>query len=415
MLLKLFLILFQIGFGVTLNLVGTISVSEIFLVIASPFFIKPKLFVQYPLLKKISYLYIGLLAAQILSEIFVGSGIANSLKGIAVTVMSYLHFMFLFRYFIKDRKIILWIFIGVIARFAIFGTEHEGTMDEVLSGEGAIYLKFYVVRFISSGLFIASLFIRQRQIAILSAVIGLIVVILGARSSGGMFAITGIMVYFIIANRRRFTRAQLIRTSVIGLVIGYGFFALYVSNVLNGNITSGNSWQLKRAENPYNPINTLMMGRSETFIGAMAFADAPLFGHGAWSPDPTGKYHRMQLEFVNSNTDVARMEYTDVIPAHSVIIGAGTNNGILAFVFMVAIFYFFISKGIKSVRKNDAFLYVTVAFIFALLWNGLFSPQSHFRFNMPPYFAFLLASYIINSGKIIVNSVKNENLLYNNR
>jgi hypothetical protein len=398
MLIKLLLILFEIGFGLKFNIVGTISASELFLLGASVFFIKKRLFHKYPELKTITWLYLGLFASQVLSEVMVGNEIANALKGFAVTIISYLHFIFLFRYLIKDRKHILYIFIGIIACLIIFGTDigSDTSMEEVLAGEGASFLKFYVVGFVTNGLLILSVMFRQRTVAIVSMLSGAIVLILGARSSGGIIFIMGLIPFLVLGAKRAFTRRQVMRVAVIALVAGYGVYCVYVSKVLAGNITSGNSWQLVETKNPYNPINVLRMGRGETFIGAQAFIDAPLTGHGAWTPDLGWKYHSMQAAMNDSDGDDGA---TDIIPAHSVLIGAGTNNGILAFLFMGAILWFFIKRGFKLVKNDETYLIIIVFCIFSLIWNGLFSATSIFRNNFPIYFAMILVSYLINNKK----------------
>jgi hypothetical protein len=398
---KIFILLFEIGFGITFNIIGIISVSEIFLVIALPFYLKSKLYREYSELKKITFLYVGLLIAQILSEIFVSSGMNNSMRGLAITIVSYLHFIFLFRYFVKNPALILYLLLGILARLLIFGSKTEETITEVLEGTGERLLKFYVVYYISSGLLIGSLFIKQRHVALIAVIIGSVIVLLGARSGGSILAFAGIVTYTIIVSTRRITSRQFITTAIIAITIGYGGFIIYATNVLNGNITSGNSKQLLQSKNPYNPLNLLMIGRSEVFIGMQAFADAPLLGHGAWSPDPNFKYHSMQLELTNSDRDIKSiyMHTINIIPVHSVIIGSGVYNGISAFIFMVAIFYFFIRRGISTVNKNNVYLFIIISFLVTLLWNSLFSPQSHFRLDMPPYFAFLFAIYSIKNKR----------------
>lgn len=391
MLDKIILLLLEIGFGITFNIVGTISISELALIFTALWYIKKGFFIKYPVLKTITGLYVGLLVSQIIAEYMVGNVLNNALKGFAVTIVSYLHFMFLFSYFIKDRKLIIYALIGILAQSFIFGSEFEGNVDEVLEGEGAVFLKFYLAPLIINIILLVSIYLRKRNVSVLCIIIGVFFVVLGARSSGISILITGIISYFVLLAMDKINRKRIIGITLLVVILGYGLYAVYVNNVLNGKITAGNSLQLKQTTNPYNPINLLMMGRSEAFVGWIAFMDKPLFGHGAWAEDIGGRYHILQANISNTIYNVNAL---NVIPAHSVIIGAGMQNGILAFIFMVSIFVFFIKNGVKSINKKDPFLIIILYLIIFLVWNGLFSPVSHFRLTMPLGFAFLLASSI---------------------
>jgi hypothetical protein len=390
---KALILLFEVGFGITFNLIGTISLSELFLLFTSFLFVKKRLFSIYPELRKLAFLYIGLLSAQIISEIIVGNELNNALKGIAVTIVSFFHFIFLFRFFIQDRKYIVYALAGFIIRALLFSKE-EGTIEEVISGENAYFLKFYLVNLITNPLLILSVFaIRKKRMSLVIIFVGSLLVILGARSSGLGFILTGSIAYLVL-KYKTINRKQFIKISVIVAIVGYGLYTIYVNQVLLGKITSGNSWQITLMENPYNPMGLLMMGRTEIFVGWEAFMDEFLFGHGAWAVDRVGKYNA--LMFVFRNNESADIN-SNIIPAHSVLIGSGMYNGIFAFLFMFMILYFILKKGFIAISNKDPYLIVIISFIISILWHGLFSPTSHFRSSFPLYFAAILASYLIKN------------------
>ncbi len=52
--------------------------------------------------------------------------------------------------------------------------------------------------------------------------------------------------------------------------------------VMTGNIKAGNTEQLLKSSNPYNPIEILKMGRTDSLIPFYAFMDSPLVGWGYW-------------------------------------------------------------------------------------------------------------------------------------
>jgi hypothetical protein len=397
---KILLLLFEIGFGITLNIVGTISLSELLLVTTFLFYIKLDIYSRFPILKKITWLYLALLVAQIISEVVIGNSITNAFKGFAVTIVSYLHFIFLFSFFIKDRKLIFYIILGMLFKSLIFGTQFDGSASAALEGESAIFLKFYLAPILINILFITSFFLNRKLVVYFSIILGILLLILGARNLGFNLFLAGLTTLFILFNNKKINFRKLLTLFVLLSFISYGFYIEYVNRVLEGKVTSGNSLQIKKLDNPYNPLNLLISGRTETFVGAVAFADKPFFGHGAWGKDFTGKYRLLMMNI--KDITIFQLEGDkDLVPSHSVLIGAGMSNGILAFFFMFCILYLFFKKGIQSVSKYDSYVLLIIYFIIFTLWNGLFSPVSQFRITLPLPFAFLLASYILNQRKYL--------------
>jgi len=399
----LLIVLFEIGLGLKFNIVGTISISEIFLFLYFFVFLisQTSLYTKYPFLKKITFLYFGLFFCQVFAEIFVGNMISNSFKGLSVTIVSYIHFIFLFSFFIKDRRLILYALAGKTFQLLIFGSNVEvsGTVEDALSGEGASFLKFYLAPIVISFLLISSSIVghRLRKIfPLIIIVVGLFLVVLGARSSGVTFSLTGLMAYF-ITGQRKFDIRVLRTIGVYMIIIGYGLYAVYVNQVLNGNITSGNSAQLLELENPYNPVYLFMRGRAETFVGWTAFMDSFWIGHGAWAEDVTGKYRTLLFILHDAEDKISESIGIDgIIPSHSVLIGTGMQNGILAFIMMLYILYAFLKAGVKSLSKDDPYLLISLSLIFSLIWVGLFSAPPSFKNGLPLNFAMLAASYLLN-------------------
>jgi prolipoprotein diacylglyceryltransferase len=81
------------------------------------------------------------------------------------------------------------------------------------------------------------------------------------------------------------------------------------------------------------------------------------------------------------------------IPGHSVVFQSGVNNGIFAMIVMIAILWFFIKRGYLSLHKNNPYLYLVIYCLMQLVWNGLFSPLSHFRGTFPIYFICCLLAF----------------------
>lgn len=387
---KIFLVLFEIGFGFKFHFFGDFSVAESFLLLSSPFYINKIDYRRVSVLKTLSWLYALMISFQCFSELLVGNSFNNAARGIAVNVFSYLHVIFLSYYFLKDRSNVGYLALGIVLRFVLFGEITEG---QILDDDSAFvrFLKFRLIPILDYSLIYIYAKTYMKRMDALVCFLGAFLIVLGARSGGGIIFITAALTIFFKANRSLKAKHIWGILSLAGLLL-YGGYVFYVNQVLSGEIVSGNSEQLLRASNPYNPIGLLMVGRSEVFVGFVAFMDRFWTGWGAWTTDPGMYYHMLQSTISNSIYNPA---YTanDVIPSHSVLIGSGMMNGVFVFIIMFSIFIFVLNRALKLFSVKDKYLFIIAFFIVDFFWNMLFSPQSQFRYNMPLNMAFLLVSY----------------------
>lgn len=396
---SLFLFLFELGFGVKFHLIGEISISEIFLLIYVPIFILPK--IRWRKAKEfriITIAYISLLSFQIFSEIMVGNEPSNALRGIAIRVVSYLHFMFLAYLLIKQKSLILALILSQITMKLIFGTSfEEQSMEDIMLGEAAVYLKFYIAPLLILAFLAISIVYAHKHIALFFALLGSVLILLGARSSGGMALLSGLIAYLIEYKFFTYNKRMLWLSILIVLIGGYAFYVYYVNQVLSGEITSGNSWQIFLCKNPYNPLELLIVGRREMWVGWQAFMDQFWLGHGAWAYDTTGHYQRLMYMLTDDLSALTknRVSFHFLIPSHSVLVGSGVMNGIGAFASMFYIVFYFVKRGFMSFKECDnRFKLVLVYYVFDLIWTTLFSPQSHFRLSIPIAFSIIFVIYI---------------------
>lgn len=390
------LFLFELGFGIEFNIIGQISLSELFLLAYVPVFVLPKVkWKEAVELRTLTIAYALLLFSQVFSECMVGNVLSNAMKGLAITAVSYLHFMFLFFLLTKQKNLVFVLIIFQIVSMLVFGTSiEEQSMEDIIEGEAAAYLKFYIAPLLSLIFLFASLFFsKYRNNALLFSLLGCFFILFGARSSGGIALVTGLITYMLMYREFVKNRKKLWLFFTIICVLSYGFYIYYVNQVLMGEIISGNNRQLFLCENPYNPLELLMAGRSEMWVGWQAFMDKFWFGHGAWPYDSTGKYLRMMYAMHDELKNVpVNLHY--LIPSHSVLVGSGMMNGVFAFLAMAYIVFFFVKRGILSfVRCERKYKLVLVYYVVFLLWTALFSPQSHFRLSMPIAFAIIFVIY----------------------
>ena len=112
---KLLILLFEIGFGAYVEYIGQISISEIFLIVFAFTYLTRSLF-QSAIIQKLTIIYSVLLLAQFFSEIMSNNSIDNAYKGYAVTIISYLHLMFLSSQFKKNKSLIIYVLIGILRK-----------------------------------------------------------------------------------------------------------------------------------------------------------------------------------------------------------------------------------------------------------------------------------------------------------
>ena len=361
-------------------------------------------------IKKISILYFFLFIFQLISEIIVENATSNAMKGLAVTVLSYMKVMCLWPLVMKDGRRITWLFICMVISGAIsfkFFSDEEFRMDNLINGTEYSIFKFKIAPLMGELLVVYSLLTVRKELVVWSSmIIGALCAVFGARSTGLMIFLTGVIVFVINHMNRVITRSQVLVWSLWGSLVVYGFFALYVTAVLNGTITGGNSkTQFATVEDPYNPLYILLSGRSESPASIAAISDRPFTGFGAWAEDPGYKYHSIK-EKIQGEAFVLRDDTSYLIPAHSVILQTGVHEGVFAMTMMICILFIFIKMGVMSISKNNEYNYLVVYCIIQLIWNGLFSPVSHFRNEFPIYFCCCLFAYrheIVSKMRIKLN------------
>lgn len=403
---SILLFFFELGGGLYFNIIGQISISEIFLLVYVPLKVLPR--IKWDREKELSVItkaYVVLFCFQVLSECIVGNTFSSAAKGLAITVISYFHFLFLVTLFLKRKSLIPVLFLSMILRSLILGTGPDvQILGSIMQGEAATYLKFYLAPLsLLIGLY-ASIKLKYKNFPLLFSAFGLILILLGARSCGGVAFLSGLLTYMM----QHFHRKRLYIVAFWTLIGSYMLYAYYVNGILSGEITSGNSWQVFLCKNPFNPIELLMVGRSETWVGLQAFLDSFWFGHGAWAYDTTGRYELM----MQALHEIERpLSYDYYIPSHSVLIGSGMMNGVFAFLAMGYILFFFIKRGWLSLGCNDKkYQLVLTYYWIVLIWDALFSPQSHFRLSIPIAFAIIFTMYhykgVKESNELLLKSNK---------
>lgn len=384
-----FIFFVEFLFGYNINIGGQISIGEIIIFIW--FLTKYKEIHQSKFFQVLSKMYFFLIMAQVLSECFVSNGLNNSIRGILVSIFSLLHLTFLCFYIQKSYKCIPYILIAKGISIFIFAEIDDLNIQNMIGGEESGFVKMQLAPMIGFLLTTLSIYLKKQMNSILFLAAGMLMIVMGARSGGMFLAVTGVLGYFMTAEKK-LPQQTLLAYSIIILCTIYALYVLYVNEVLSGNITSGNNHQIRSLSNPYNPFELLVRGRSEFFVGITAFFDKFLFGHGAWAMDTTRKYWTL---LVKLHGEVYSGQGTPWMPVHSVILGWGVYNGILAFIAGMRIFIMFCKMAIKALKTSahSISIYCLAYSFLNFLWNGLFSPPSHFRLTLPVYMVIIYFCY----------------------
>ena len=197
---SMLLFLFELGWGLKLSIVGQISISELFLLIYVPLKILP--IVKWRREKElfvITKAYVVLFCFQVLSECIVGNVLSNALKGLAITVVSYFHFIFLAVLLLRQKSLISVLILSLILRSLIWGTGLDAQrLVSIVQGEAVVYLKVYFAPLSLLISLYASIRLKYRNFPLLFSAYGLVLILLGARSSGGTAFLSGLLVYMML-------------------------------------------------------------------------------------------------------------------------------------------------------------------------------------------------------------------------
>ena len=398
--IKIFFVLFEMGFLVKWNFIGEISISELFLIFSSIYYVSRTRPFHNTVLRSTSYLILALILVQIITESIIGNELNNALKGIAINIVAFLHICFLYYYLRKDRRNVVWFALGFLLRYLLLFSETDFddlTYEDIEPDSVSLYfIKFKLVPVIDALLVILAVYFYKRSFGLFALIIGVVLVILGARSGGAIIIISGLVTFLLF--KRKGVKSFLKFHIIILLIISYVFYCVYANQVLNGKIKSGNSEQLLKVENPYNPINLLMMGRTEVFVGFIAFTDRPWTGWGAKAIDPDYYYRYLMMELNSKDYKVPNKDF--IIPSHSVLIGSGMKNGIFAFSCMLLIFFIVVKRSYFLLKFSNDYYYIICYYLLFFIWNMLFSPQSAFRYIIPLPIAFIYVSWELKKKEL---------------
>jgi len=256
------------------------------------------------------------------------------------------------------------------------------------------FFKVRIDPFLTPALLLGSWWLGRRSlmfaaVLLLAASIGYF--ILDDRAIGLIFFLSAL----VLAGVRLGFRPRLGHVAFAGLVamlVGYGAYAAYTSYTLNSNPYGHNGKQMQRMENPYNPFELLLQGRSEWLFIPSAIAERPFFGWGSWAEDTDHRFTYLRLQHTDTAKYFQRSWLTQkaYIPAHSLIGAAWVWSGMLGFAAMLWLLHSIWRMLLKLPKPNTPLLVPVTFFAIATIWHFLFSPPQHVRLTFPIAIASLI-------------------------
>lgn len=121
--------------------------------------------------------------------------------------------------------------------------------------------------------------------------------------------------------------------------------------------------------------NLILGGRPEFFTGLKAVADSPIIGHGSWPED--WKYAEMQADLMietGARSNWKGETGSGLIPAHSHIISAMVNAGILGAPFWVYLLWLVAKSLVRVAIRRPPLAPIYCYLLVTQFWATLFSP-----------------------------------------
>ncbi|MFY0256276.1 hypothetical protein ACDQ55_20240 [Chitinophaga sp. 30R24] len=393
-----------------INLIGQFAVGDFVVLFSFLDFKKTtRLFVTIADIKKIAIAYLVFLLAQMMSDWINHSDFVDMARGWANILMAILVTVFFIGLFNRNPKYFILFLLGSVLRYVLLGDTNNlsNSAADLYEVSDMGIFKFRIAPMLNALLLIFSWYLLQKSqkqyfnVIILFILYGLFCMAFDFRSNGITFMLSALILYC-----RPYVRNTSLRKMLpylfLSLLVFQGLYALYVSSVIKGEMGGEHSVkQIKMADNSYNPLNLILVGRSEFFVGLKAALDKPIFGQGSWAKDPLGYYTFMMLKLHGEDERFLALEKNMngqfIIPSHSVLIGAWMNAGVMGLLSVLYIFVLFINRSIRLLRnayfQKSAYYPILVYSLLNGIWVFFFSPLPEIKTDLAVIIAFVVAGH----------------------
>ncbi len=399
-----FLAMYAVGSTITFELNVKIYLSEIIAIIAILFMTWRPTVNNYYYLRKIILIYTIWIGAITISDLINESLFFNWAKNAATPLLGAVSLIVCSTALAANPKSLLTFFFFMAASKGLFGeplysNDYQGVS---INWENIINdINFFKVKiepaFTPFIIFIACLSVKNnlKFSIFLFTITTVIYFFMDSRSSGLIFFIAT-LILFLIQYRINFKRRLWVIT-LATIFVGSLSYVGYISYTLAYNSSGHNGRQLAVMDNPYNPLELVMKGRSEWSVLPLAIAERPVFGWGSWAEDKDARFLTIRAEEATGDA----FSLVDVqgslgyIPAHSVVGSAWLWSGILGFVLMLWLLRTILRMGSLLNFISWPLLPAVAVMFLSVLWGYFFSPSISVRLGFP----IALASLIVLTSR----------------
>lgn len=303
----------------------------------------------------------------------------DSAKGVGAPLVFISTSVALSIFFVRDIRrmpsFLFGVYIGLIPEFIFFQSEYfagnpwKWGVGQFVLGLFSIYFTFFIPK-------------KKTIYLVVFIAVFSVVSLLNDSRSMAIFPAFAVMAYLFLRHRRfgailnvfrgRFAIAKLaVVIFALLLSINSAFTAFFSSDWVLDKLPEESAEKFKiQAGGEY---GVLLGGRNEMLVSIDAFLDKPLLGHGSWAKDKTGYQDKLTaLKFALGYSDIDTATYrTDLIPAHSYLMGTLVWAGIGGGLFWIFIIRWLMLEFITHARFLGFYFYIG---IIEIMWDIMFSP-----------------------------------------
>ena len=379
---------------VYIDFVGQLRGSELLALVTILIFGTLKIINQTAYLSNIMRGYTLLLLGLIVSDIYNQSQPIDFMKGWAMVIFGMLSTLFLTKQFIKNPKTIYIFLIFTFLASMVYNFSDTINLNKFSENTNFFKSKYKSTLLPTVALVTTFLWKSKKFFSIIFLLsCGFLFMKFDARSSGAGLIIAA-LILFMQTIKLNLQPKKIFYALILTCFLSYGFYFYYINLVLFHGFGGSNAQQLLLLENPYNPINLILKGRSEITVTIEAIKEKPLLGFGSWAKDKTGEYMRMLFVLFPQGAP----NPSAIIPKHSVLLGSWLWGGLSGLLGALIIGWTMLSMFIKTFRVKFFLNPIITIYFVESFWHYFFSPIGHIRITFPFIIAILLTGIHIRDN-----------------
>jgi len=391
----IYMFFFAIGWVFTFEFNFRLYVAEIFSLIGLVLIAWLSTLKRYPMARQIIGAYALWLIAIVISDFVNTTDTFDMLRNIGNPILGACSLLFVLAILSRNPNalitfLLVTVFMKGIFVDPIYGESFDyDEMNFATFREDMNYFKVRIEPFLTPFLLLVATWVGCKSLKMSILILFTTAVLyffVDSRSIALVFLCTGLLLSLTLSKYKPKLK-HIFKGGIFVALIGYLAYSVYVSYTLSYNLEGHGGKQLVMLENPYNPLELLLVGRSEWLVIPSAVYERPLYGWGSWAQDTTGWFNYLRESRLGSNSEGKSI----YIPVHSTLGSVWVWSGLLGLIAMLWLFRSIVKMGIRLPYIKSNLLPVVTFFTILMVWHFFFSPPQHVRISFP----IMLASLIV--------------------